>query len=256
MRTTSRRTPGALALALWAALALTSCGEKPTEHWIEDGRTDARILLAVDDATTLRAAGVLQRHLYEATGVMMRIAQPDEPTSDQEISVGWSREAKAAAPDLETDGFVWRSTGPKRLVIGGPGKGTLYGVCAFLEEHLGVRQYTPEVSHVPQHPVFDLPDLDETRRPAFPIRWVHMPAAEDQAWCDWHGVHSRPHREETWGMFVHTFEPLVDPEDHFEDHPEYFSLLKGRRVPNMQLCLTNEDVFQLVVEGLRRLMDR
>ncbi|MEN8149787.1 MAG: DUF4838 domain-containing protein [Planctomycetota bacterium] len=238
MLTTLRRFSAILSLILAAMVAAVACHGVPED-------TGGRIVTAVDDEPTRHAAEELRHWLREATGV-------PGPASG-EILVGWGDEAKAAAPDLGPDAFVWKGDGD-RLVIGGPGKGTLYGVYAFLEEHLGIRRFTPEVSLVPTRETFRLPVVDEIRRPAFPVRWVHMPAANDQRWCDWHGVHSRPHREAFWGMFVHTFEKLVPPEEHFEEHPEYFSELAGKRVPNMQLCLTNEAVFRIVVDELRKRM--
>jgi len=165
--------------------------------------------------------------------------------------VGWGEEAAALDPDLPSGAFLWESTSANRLLIGGPELGTLYGIYAFLEEQLGLRSYVPGSTFIPEKRPFALPRLSERRRPAFPVRWVHLPGAEDQAWCDWHGVHSRAHREDFWGMFVHTFFALVPPEEYFDEHPEYFSEIKGQRLPNLQLCLTNEDVFQIVVVGLR-----
>ncbi len=255
MRARSQWIARVVSLLALGAFVAPACGERSHRHWIANGGSDGRIVLVVEDSETRHAATELQHYLEAATGATLPITTTDEPgTTGAEIRVGWGEEAAAAAPDLGPDAFVWRTTGDDDLLIGGPGMGTLYGVYAFLEDHLGVRRYTPEVTRVPKRDVFDLPRLDETRRPAFPVRWLHMPAAEDQAFCDWHGIHSRAHRNASWGMFVHTFHPLVPPAVHFSDHPEYFSEIKGRRLANQQLCLTNEDVFRLVVEGLRERM--
>ncbi len=252
-----RRIPLVVLLALLCSFMLSGCITTSESHWIAEGNTNGRIVLAADDSLSMHAAEELQFYLEATTGAYLPITMSDGTGSGAAILVGWGEEATAVAPDLSPDSYLWHSTDNNQLIIGGPGNGTLFGVYAFLEEQLGVRMYTPEVTHIPQLQSFDLPHLDEIREPAFPIRWVHMPCAEDQAWCDWHGVHSRAHRNESWGMFVHTFETLVPPEEHFEEHPEYFSEIKGNRLPNQQLCLTNEDVFTLVVEGLReRMADR
>ncbi|MEN8007430.1 MAG: DUF4838 domain-containing protein [Candidatus Krumholzibacteriota bacterium] len=241
-------------LILLGVLVTTGCGEGPGRHWIAEGSSDGRIVLAVDDSLTRHAAAELQHYLAAATGAKLPVIPEAGLDSGPGILVGWGEEAAAVAPDLGPDAFVWHGGGDGRLIIGGPGRGTLYGVYAFLEEHLGIRRYTPESTLIPERRVFDLPRLEETRSPAFPVRWLHMPCAEDQAWCDWHGLHSRAHRDGSWGMFVHTFEQLVPPAVYFADHPEYFSEIKGRRLENQQLCLTNEDVFELVVAGLRERM--
>jgi len=252
--THSRGSLGFLLLVTWGLLTAVGCGTTTDFRLIADGQSDARIVLAADDSQTRHAAEELQRYLEEATGATLPIVAEEAGASGPAILIGWGDRAAAVAPDLGPDAFVWHSTEEGRLTIGGPGRGTLYGVYAFLEEQLGIRRYTPAHTHIPEQDVFDLPRLNVTRRPAFPVRWLHMPGADDQAWCDWHGLHSRSHREESWGMFVHTFHELVPPESYFADHPEYFSEIKGQRLPNLQLCLTNEDVFALVVAGLRERM--
>ncbi len=41
----------------------------------------------------------------------------------------------------------------------------------------------------------------------------------------------------------------MPPAKHFKDHPEYFSLIDGkRRAERSQLCLTNPDVLRIAIE--------
>jgi hypothetical protein len=147
-------------LVLLCVLVGAACGTTAEEHWIQDGRSAGRIVPAVDDAPTRHAAEELQRYLAEATGTTVPISMVGGP--GPEILVGWGDNAIAAAPNLGPGAFVWKSEGD-RLIIGGPGKGTLYGVYAFLEEHVGIRRYTPEVTHIPEVASFDLPRLDDHR---------------------------------------------------------------------------------------------
>src|SRR5688500_16538437 len=56
-------------------------------------------------------------------------------------------------------------------------------------------------------------------------------------------------------MWVHTFNELVPPEMYFEEHPDYFSLVDGKRMPR-QLCLTNPNVLQITVQNLRKKIAR
>src|SRR5262249_54168857 len=53
--------------------------------------------------------------------------------------------------------------------------------------------------------------------------------------------------------FVHTFYPLVPPERHFAEHPEWFSMIKGERSTNRaQLCMTNPQLREFVVERVKQ----
>ena len=72
----------------------------------------------------------------------------------------------------------------------------------------------------------------------------------DPAYDAWHKLNTNA----DFGLFVHTFKVLVPPEKYFAEHPEYFSLLKGHRTHDGQLCLTNPDVFRIVVDELRARM--
>ena len=57
------------------------------------------------------------------------------------------------------------------------------------------------------------------------------------------------------GFFVHTFSRLVPPEKYFKDHPEYFSLVNGKRQNGYaQLCCTNPDVIRICTEEIRKAM--
>src|SRR5690606_24221003 len=66
--------------------------------------------------------------------------------------------------------------------------------------------------------------------------------------ADWHKVSSR----DDWGLFVHTFNRLLSPEEYGKTHPEYFSLIDNRRLPGTQLCLSNPKVVEIVVTNLKK----
>jgi hypothetical protein len=53
--------------------------------------------------------------------------------------------------------------------------------------------------------------------------------------------------------FVHTFYPLVPPDKYFKDHPEWYSLINGKRTTDRaQLCLTNPKLRDFVVDRVRQ----
>jgi hypothetical protein len=53
----------------------------------------------------------------------------------------------------------------------------------------------------------------------------------------------------SYGRFVHTFDELIPPDKYFDAHPEYFSMIKGKRMKGyFQLCLTNPDVLKITIE--------
>ncbi len=55
------------------------------------------------------------------------------------------------------------------------------------------------------------------------------------------------------GHLGHTFYALVPPKKYFQEHPEYFSLVKGKRVGDRgQICLTNPDVLRISIAEIER----
>ena len=150
-------------------------------------------------------------------------------------------------------------TAGKRLVIaGGRARGTLYGVYGFLDR-LGCRWFTADVSRIPRLSTIPLPNLNETGKPAFEYREPFFTEAWDRDWAArnrTNGDHTRLDAsvggKVQYYPFVHSFNELIPPEKHFAAHPEYFSLIGGkRRAERSQLCLTNPDVLRLTIDRVK-----
>ncbi|MFO0925896.1 MAG: DUF4838 domain-containing protein [Gemmataceae bacterium] len=130
-----------------------------------------------------------------------------------------------------------------------PAAGTLYAVYRFLHDQ-GVRWWTPWATDVPRRPELRVGDLNVTSKPAFEVRDPFWFAAFDGDWsarhlCNGHNARltERHGGRVRYKGFVHTFYPLVPPEKHFATHPEWFSLIGGRRkVEGGQLCTTNPEL--------------
>ena len=157
---------------------------------------------------------------------------------------------------------------------GGNGRGVLYAVYRLLEE-LGCRFYAEDTEVIPTLPpaeaaaiLHDGLDIAEvspfeyrdlywtcTYRPDFAVkRRINAGRAGTKAhkreippeWGDCLG-YAGPH-------FVHTFAMLVPPDEFFETHPEYFSMIDGERSAKhlySQLCLSNPDVLAITVERVK-----
>ncbi|MBI3471714.1 MAG: DUF4838 domain-containing protein [Candidatus Solibacter usitatus] len=124
---------------------------------------------------------------------------------------------------------------------------------------MGCRWFSREVSRIPKISTLAIGPLDETHQPAFEYREPFFTEAFDKDWAarnKTNGDHSELD-ESTGGKlryypFVHSFYQMIPPEKHFKEHPEYFSLIDGkRRVERGQLCLTNPGVLRRGVEAVR-----
>ncbi|MBQ42909.1 MAG: DUF4838 domain-containing protein [Gemmatimonadetes bacterium] len=203
-----------------------------------------------------RAADELQNYMRLITGVEFPIVADSAPRRDREILLGRNRRLDELGivvdwQALAEDGFTIRTEGERIAIFGGSHMGTLYGVYGFLEDFLDCRFYTPEVRVIPRRERgLQLPaNIDTTQVPVVKFRELYYTIARDPEYSAWHKL---DHHDTDWGMWVHTFHPLLAPDDYFEEHPEYFSLVKGKRIPNGQLCLTDEGVFRILVGNLRK----
>lgn len=213
------------------------------------------------------AAGELQHWLAEVGGASFPIdTKRDPPEGSKAIFVGWNDHAQALlgpdvqAPKDEDESFTYRSVGPTMVIWGGRQRGTMYGVMSFLERELGVRFYTPTVTVVPKKARFSFTYLNHSERPGVRVRNDFYYEAFEPVWAARNRVNgAMSYRVQPGGLecywAVHTFYPLMPPEEFFQAHPEYYSLVDGKRTADRaQLCLTNPDVLRIITERIRQKM--
>jgi len=214
------------------------------------------------------AAEELQHFTEQMTGVRLPLAMDDAPLPERAILLGATRHTvqllggPADCERLGEDGFRLVARPPHLLILGGPVRGTLYGVYETLERFGGCRWYASWHSVVPSRDTFAVPVLDETQCPAFKLRepfWFDMfdgvLAARNKVNGNAmrlqpkHGGHS--HRFGGGLGSCHTFDALCSPDQYFDAHPEYFSEVNGKRQrEHTQLCLTNPDVLRIVTSNV------
>ena len=228
----------------------------------EDEMSRYRILVP-SAATPMekKAAAVLQQYLLEISGAALPVIAADQHRSAYEIVLGQNDRLDELAikinyNTLGEDGFVLKTDSARLIIAGGNEKGTLFGVYTFLEKYLGCRMYSPTVKLIPRRDRIVLGKIDDRQVPAIRFRDTHYRVTWDAEYLDWHKLdHDANGNRTEWGMWVHTFNALVPPENYFEDHPEYFSLVRGKRIPT-QLCLTNPQVLEITVQNLRKMIAR
>ncbi|MCC7496964.1 MAG: DUF4838 domain-containing protein [Bryobacterales bacterium] len=206
-----------------------------------------------------RAAGELQSFLAQMTGAQLPIIGEQAAGTRPVIAVGegaLTRALKITVPQGES--YVLRTAGNRLVIAGGRERGTMYGVYGFLDK-LGCRWFTRDISRIPKRPRLVTGELNETGAPAFEYREPYFAEAREKNWAARNRVNgaSQELDESTGGKvsyypFVHSFAALVPVEKYFKHHPEYFSLIEGkRRSERTQLCLTNPAVLRIAVAQVR-----
>jgi hypothetical protein len=225
---------------------------------VENGSSRYTIVLPVHPTEwEKKAASVLQDHILQISGAPLPVINANRISSPYEIVLGQNErldeiENTIDYKALKEDGFAIQTDSLRLIISGGNEKGTLYGVYTFLERHLGCRLYDPKVKIVPRQNNISLPPIKEVQVPAIAFRDTHYRTTWDAGYTEWHKLDHAPDGERTdWGMWVHTFNELVPPQTYYSAHPEYYSMVKGSRIPT-QLCLSNPAVLQITIQNLRK----
>ena len=225
----------------------------------------AIVVSATADPAQRYAAEELRDFAERTTGVALPIKEfSADDTVPAKAVVLTAGDGKGAA--LGEDGFCLRVKGDRILVKGGSGRGTLYGVYEILERFAGCRWYSSWHSVIPKLDRIAVPDdLDETQKPAIAVRipyWYDIIKHRDfAARLRVNSVESCERGNPKYGGnalrfggglgHCHTFNTLLSPERYAKSHPEYFSMIGGKRViEKSQLCLTNPDVLAIVTSNV------
>ncbi len=255
-------------LAVLLATTLSAVAAVPPLVLAERGAPPACTIVVRAGASACEryAAEELRDFLKRQTGVSLPIAGDTHALPARAILLGATRHTKdllgasASVDGLGEEGFRLKAAAPHLLILGGAGRGPLYGVYELLERFGGCAWYSLRFQVVPELKAFSVPgDLDETQRPAFALRsenWNGFGRAHDFAARNKLNLEdfderlggSRFRFDPVLGK-CHTFERLVPVARWFDSHPEYFSLVNGHRLrTRTQLCLTNPDVLRICTE--------
>lgn len=204
------------------------------------------------------AADELAHFLARMTGATFCVHQDNGVLSEKAILIGPGPAASRCFPDvnlatLGPEEFIIRFRDQRLLLAGGRPRGTLYAVYRFLDA-LGCRWWSPWADTIPHRPSLAVARQDRHERPAFTWREPLWFPTLNGDWAVRNQVNGAciNTTEKTGGHlryagFVHTFYTLVPPERYFSTHPQWFSLVNGRRThQGGQLCLTNPELRQFV----------
>jgi hypothetical protein len=258
---------GALGRFLVATACTAGCiSALPAEISIARNARAEAVIVCSPGATLpeLNAAGELASHLEHITGARFEVRTNAATAPRRAIIVGPGALARAYFPDEDVAGlgpeeFLQRSRGQRLLLAGGRPRGTLYAVYRFLQEQCGVRWWTPWATNLPHRPTLAVRALAQRSRPAFEYREPYWFAGFDPLWKVRNGANGESRRiPAEWGGsitykgFCHTFYPLVPPEKYFKEHPDWYSLIRGKRThERAQLCLSNPELRDFVVERVK-----
>ena len=253
----------------------------------DEGKAVASIMLPDQPTETEQfAAEELQRYLTLISGAELPVLKETRTPESGRLLVGATvggRATRQALAEGEPEAFIIRSVGDDLLLVGASDRGTLYAVYDFLEDDLGCRWLGPGPTweEIPRQPSITIGNLDRTESPAMKYRFLRMTAVGEpdtwQNYCMSWAAKQKINIGSGWPqtelpeqiskrggfrawMSPHVLHRVLDPNAHFDEHPEWYALHGGRRARAkrggfQQICSTNPEVVEAVAVGLGEMFD-
>ena len=164
----------------------------------------------------------------------------------------------------KTDEFSIKTENGSVYISGGK-RGVIYGGYELLER-LGCRFFTPDCEKISTQPTLEIEDINIKEKPTFEFRDTDYSSikrfAKFATMCRingrWNDIPECLGGSIRYALGAHSFARLVPHDEYRDEHPEYFSFYNGRRQnienDHWQLCLTNPDIIDIVVENARKIL--
>jgi len=248
-----------------AALAVFIVSSTQAINLASGGKTRYVIVTpAKPIVTELTAAKELHDHLLAITGASFPIVpETSVGTGSKMILVGQTDITKKLLPNadwnsLGSDGTLILTKGDTLILTGGRSRGGMYAVFTFLEDVLGCHWWSHNESFIPKKPSLTIDKLNMKYVPKILCREAHyfepntygQYAARNKLTGHFNNVPAEYGGHYTILGFCHTFYQLIPPDKYFAQHPEWFSMINGKRTSDgAQLCLANEEMRKELVKN-------
>lgn len=236
-------TASGMTLAEKGTAATVICLSQEAAEPVRDGAKDlARVLSAMCGGTFEIRASADKADVPAGAIVLGQLAA--------ELGCTMAKSSRAG------DGFRYAVHEGRLCIVGESPPGVYHGIFAFLES-LGCGWYAPgplgEV--IPKRKTVAVADdVDRTEVSDSVNRrfWYGGKNAVGEATDKWRRRNGAGLRLGSWR---HAWGGLVPKDKYFKEHPEYFSLNRGKRT-GKQLCTTNPDTIRIAAESLKAQMAR
>ena len=270
--------PKSVILLLFALLMLPA-GARAEDLLLADRGAARYTLVQAADAAEPEKTAVreLAEHLKKITGAEFAIVPEERAPRERRIVVGPGRLSRAllgkeTVDALGPEEFVIRTVKGNLVLAGGRPRGTLYAAYSFLEDDLGCRWLTWwGDEEIPHRERLAIPELNRREAPVVQVRDIvtHTNPYADRPTLQRFLVRNRDQGPDLGftgdlaayggvshryglpknGWFVHTLFHWIPPEQYFQEHPEYYSLLGGKRT-KAQLCFSDPGLRKTLTENI------
>lgn len=269
------------ALVILVLAALTGCltdnsrGGRPV---VDLAKLDGWVIVAPAGSlpSEAYAAAEFQRLYAQASGTTLPIVPVAGPKAVGRILIGppaaaTARTCRIGSATLGAEDLRIVVHRREIVITGGRPRGTLYGVCTFVEDYLGVRFLTADHMYVPRLDApRPLPAIDRAYSPPIPWRYAYYGEVHaDHAFAARLRQNAVPNEEQFGGLSTdrlinHSVSGLLPWTRYGAEHPEYFCWRDGKRPAQLlnhqtyeiQPCFSSPDARRVMLENLRAQIKR
>ena len=209
------------------------------------------------------ACSELQKYLYQSLNYPVPIFSDKCQKRGPEILIGNARNNNYTKllEGKTKEAFLIKEEDENIIITGNSPRAILYGVYKFLEEFIGFRCFTKDCETYEKLEELKIKKHYELIQDfSFEYREVYFRDAFDGDFASKNMLNSnmafladKHGNKVKWFNFHHSFSDLLNPNEYFDTHPEYFSLVDGKRQKeHTELCLSNEDVYKIALEKVRK----
>jgi len=209
------------------------------------------------------ACSELQKYLYQSLNYPVPIFSDKCQKRGPEILIGNARNNNYTKllEGKTKEAFLIKEVDENIIITGNSPRAILYGVYKFLEEFIGFRCFTKDCETYEKLGELKIKKHYELIQDfLFEYREVYFRDAFDGDFASKNMLNSnmafladKHGNKVKWFNFHHSFSDLLNPNEYFDTHPEYFSLVDGKRQKeHTELCLSNEDVYKIALEKVRK----
>lgn len=204
----------------------------------------------------------LQKYLYYSLDCPIPVFSDKCERRGSEILIGNARNNNYnyLIKEKSKEAFIIKEVNDNIIISGNSSRAILYGVYKFLEEFISFKCFTSDCETFEK-----LNDLCIQKNYcyihdfSFEYREVYFRCAFDASFASKNMLNSnladlssKYGNKIKWFNFHHSFSDMINPNEYFNKHPEYFSLINGKRQKeHTELCLSNQDVFKICLNKVK-----
>lgn len=255
-----------LAIIMILSVSAVAFASGENEIMLTENGSAASVIVISANASAAEsfAANILKERLLSITGAELSVITDAQPRTGNEIVLGSTSRLAFDRSDRANGYYEIKSVDNSLYICGTGSSGTLDGVYRFLRDFCGYVVYEAGITSAPAIKTLSVPgSLNIEYTPFFESRRLDTASTNDAEYSRANSLNGSSVRSSENGVYVpylgrfgHSLSTLFCSRDtYFAEHPEYFALRDGKRVPD-QLCLTNDKVVEIVISEVLDLLRR